>query len=645
MTKIRLHSIAIQNFKKTRSLVLNLESKNANITGANGSGKTTVYKAYYWCLTGKTLEPNEVIQTLDENNEVIHKIETSVLVTLLIDDSYEVRLERKLMEDWKALGQPNEELKGTKQQRFFNDVPLSVAEFTAKLNSICDIEKLLMLSDITKFMSLKMEERRKILMSVAGEVNEEELMAPYPAIMKAMSEKKSVDELKRQTLSTKKRSNEELQTIPSQIVAQDKLKSSEDFEALKKERQELDGKIADCDRQLQASPEELQSVKEHNEKVAAVEAKIRERKREVWKEQTEKLEATTKKIQEADKALNDALAKKNKDDAAQKERLESKVKLVEDFEKVKTEWNKVNDTEFDSYFKEKDVCPTCGHKFTEEEKETARAKAIANFNAEKSKRLSELQTLAEQMNARITVLTGSINEHIKVIGPDNEKVVKAKETALSALREEKDGFYKESNAPDTKVAELQKELEALKAQQPITEQKDVDTGAVNAQKLELSARRDTVIELLSGEQTNAKIEKAKQQLNERSKELSQIIADCDNTLYQIQEYRKAKVDAVEGKVNSFFTLARWKFFEKNVSNDDLSEVCYCHHDGVDYNSTNGADKINLGVDIVAGLSKAFEIEAPIFIDNAESIADIIKVDNQLITLTHVPYGTFTFNNF
>jgi hypothetical protein len=249
------------------------------------------------------------------------------------------------------------------------------------------------------------------------------------------------------------------------------------------------------------------------------------------------------------------------------------------------------------------------------------------------------------MNARITVLTGSINEHIKVIGPDNEKVVKAKETALSALREEKDGFYKESNAPDTKVAELQKELEALKAQQPITEQKDVDTGAVNAQKLELSARRDTVIELLSGEQTNAKIEKAKQQLNERSKELSQIIADCDNTLYQIQEYRKAKVDAVEGKVNSFFTLARWKFFEKNVSNDDLSEVCYCHHDGVDYNSTNGADKINLGVDIVAGLSKAFEIEAPIFIDNAESIADIIKVDNQLITLTHVPYGTFTFNNF
>ncbi len=643
MTKIRLQSICIQNFKKTRFLLLNLVGKNTNISGANGSGKTTVYKAYYWCLTGKTMEPNEVIQTLDENNEVVHKIETSVVVTLLVDDSYEVRLERKLTEDWKALGQPDEQLKGTKQSRFFNDIPLSMTEFNAKLNTICDFEKLLMLSDITKFMGLKMDERRKLLMSVAGEVDEAKLMAPYPALLKAVAEKKTVDELRIQTLSTKKRANEELKTIPSQIVAQDKLKSSADFDALRKEKKELDMKISDCDRQLQASPEELQSVKEHSAKLAAIESKISERKNEWWAEHTKETERLRREIMTASDAYSKAMDNHSKNSKAQSDRLQKKMELVNQFEEIREKWNKTNEEDFDKMFSEQNVCPTCGHQFTEDEKHQARAKAIANFNADKSKRLTKLQKEAEQLNERITFLTGSINEYIKVIGPSDENALRAKESALNDLRELQKSNDTKRIEFDSKIIALQHELEEVRAQQPQTEKKDVDV--ITVQKRELTARRDAVIELLSGEQTNARIDREKQKLNERSAELAQIVADCDKALYQIQEYRKAKVDAVEGKVNSFFSLARWKFFEKNVSNDDLQEVCICHHNGVDYNSTNGADKINLGVDIIACLGKAFGIEAPLFIDSAESVADLIKTDNQIIKLTHVPYAEFATNSF
>ena len=148
MTKIRLSKMEIRNFKKIHALDLAFKGESASITGANASGKTSIYKAYYWCLTGKTLEPNETIQTLDENNEIVHKVDTSVLVVFIIDDSYEVRLERKLIEEWRAAGMPNEQLKGTVQQRFFNDIPLSVAEFNAKLNSIYELDKLLLLSKI-----------------------------------------------------------------------------------------------------------------------------------------------------------------------------------------------------------------------------------------------------------------------------------------------------------------------------------------------------------------------------------------------------------------------------------------------------------------------------------------------------------------
>ncbi len=641
MTKIRLQSIALRNFKGTQYVLLNMEGKNTNISGANGSGKTTIYRAYYWCLTGKTMEPNECVQMLDANNNVIHKIETAVTVTLMIDDDYEVTLERKLVEDWKALGQPNEELKGTKQQRFFNDVPLSVAEFNAKLASICDLDKWLLLSDITKFMGLKMEERRKILMSVAGDVDEAALMAPFPSLVQATREKKSVDELKKQTLSTKKRSNEELTSIPEQIKAQDRLKSTEDFEALKKEKQDLDSKIQDLDAQMQGSTEELQEVKEYKAKVQAIEARLEQRKQDWPKELTQKDAELRQQIQKASAECASAMDAKSKNERAQAERVEKKGKLSLEFQTLREKWNAINKQEFCN--EEMEVCPNCGHRFTEEERLTKKNTAIEDFNKKKSESLKALQSQAEKMNEQILVLTGSINEYVKITKPSDENAVNTKQTAVNALRAKQDELMKSSVTGDAEYNKILKELNVARIEAPKPNIKD--NSEAEAQKRELATRRDEVIRLLAGEQQNERIEQEKALLDKRSEELAQIVASCDKTLYEIQEYRKAKVDAVEDKVNGFFTIARWKFFEKNVSNDDLQEVCICHHNGVDYNSTNGADKINLGVDITAGLSKAMGINAPLFVDCKESVANLIPVDNQIISLEHIKDAPFTFTNF
>lgn len=641
MTKIRLQSICLQNFKGTRYLLLNIEGKNANITGANGSGKTTVYHAYYWCLTGKTLEPNECVQTLDENNQVIHKIETSVTLTLIIDNSYEVKLERKLVEKWKALGQPNEELKGTEQQRFFNDVPLSAKEFDAKLSTIFDLDKWFLLSDINKFMNIKTDERRKILMSAAGEVDESKLMAEYPLLLKATAEKKTVEELKIQSLSTKKRSNEELKSIPNQIAAQDVLKSSEDFEALRKEKETLDTQIADLDNQLKGSTEELQSVKAYNDRIREIEQRLDKRKKE-WSNEYVHKEAELKikinaEYQSCVKLTETMTANMAKD----KERIAKKARLNEEFQAKRTEWIKVNDSVFN--IEELEICPLCGHHFTEEEKQIRKNTAVEDFNKEKAEKLKVLLSEAETLKQQITVLTGSINEYNKITKVSDENALHAKEMALSALKEQLSALMKSSVTEDKVYQEILQELNEARSNVPVVTPKD--NKGLEEQKRQYVQRRDEVIRLLAGEQQNKRIEEEKEKLNARSKVLAQIVADCNNALYQIQEYNKAKVDAVESKVNAFFKIARWKFFEKNVSNDDLQEVCICHHNGVDYNSTNGADKINLGVDIISGLSKAMGINGILFVDSKESCAHLIENELQIITLEHIKDAPFTFTNF
>lgn len=628
MKTIRLKSICLQNFKGTRYLLLNFANKNAEISGENGSGKSTVYKAYYWCLTGKTLEPNEVVQTLNVYNEVIHKVETHVTVTLTIDDSYDVVLERKLVEKWRALGRPDEELKGTEQQRFWNDVPLTQKEFDAKLAGICDIEKWLLLSDINKFMSIKVDERRKLLLSIAGDVDESTLLKPYPELLEAVASKKTLTELKIQTLSTKKRANEELKTIPAQITAQDILKVDENFSLLRSELKTLDTEISDIDKLMQGSTETLTSARAYRKKLDKAHYDLITFT-EKWREQHVKdCSKAFGFVESAIKTLQEATDYANKCEAENNERVKAKVKLQEEFADLRDKWNEANNSEFD--FNSADCCPYCGHRFTDEEKAAKKDTAIAEYNKHKAEQLKALQVKAEQVNAQILAITGVINEYSTIIKPKAQNAVIGLKNALKQAQTDYDAITSKNYEDEKQYIALKNALEKLREEKPENGNQQQEDNA--ARKNKLVARRDTVIRLLAGEQTNKRIEEEKERLQARSKELVQIVADCDKVLWEIQEYRKAMVDAVEGKVNSFFSIARWKFYEKNISNDDLQEVCICHHKGIDYNSTNGADRINLGIDIIAGLSKAYELQVPLFIDNAEAVNTILPTESQQITL-------------
>lgn len=634
MTKIKLIEIAISNFKGLRFLKLNMRGEDACIQGANGSGKTSIYKAYYWCLTGKTLEPNETVQVLDENNEVIHKIETSVYMVLSIDDSYEVTLERKLVEKWKAKDMPNETFDGTEQKQFFNDIPLNKTEFAAKLNGICDLEKWILLSNINTFMTLKMENRRKMLMEIAGEVDEQTLMAPYPAVLKAVNmEKKSVEELQKQCLSTKKRSNDELRTIPSQINAQDKLRVVEDFESIEEERNQLERDIADTDKLLEGSSEELEASKSRREKIQALNTKLDEDVRE-WKERHDKAyEEAVKAISEAQADLDNA-KKEKKDFIEEQVKKQEKIQELETtFEQKKKEWEATNKLTFSA--ENFTSCPTCGHIFTEEEKIEKQNTAIEKFNKDKSEKLQTLLNEATKINEQRCVLTGSYNEGKQIIMPSRENLVNEKQAALNEKKQELEAIKQQSIDTEPSIIAIKEEIKEAETAIP----QNTDNGdreSIRAKKKDLVARRDELTKKLGGIETNQRIEKEKERLNNRAEELAQIVADCDSALYQIMEYKKAKVNVIEEKINGLFKFARWKFFKKNIIDDNYTEICNCLHNGIDYNSINAASKINLNIDIVSSIGKAYGIEAPVFVDNSESVAKVLPIDNQLITLKHIP---------
>lgn len=152
--KIEIKSITLQNFKKERYKTLSF-AHNVLISGGNETGKTTIYDAYLWCLFGVTSRPDTIVQTLDCNNNIIHKLETSVVVVINYNDERDIKIERRLAERWKGKDTADEKFMGTTQSRLVDDVPYSVSQFKEKLNSLCNFEDWFMLSNISLFWTYK----------------------------------------------------------------------------------------------------------------------------------------------------------------------------------------------------------------------------------------------------------------------------------------------------------------------------------------------------------------------------------------------------------------------------------------------------------------------------------------------------------
>ena len=628
--KIELKTMTLQNFKKVRSKTIDF-SHNVIISGGNEVGKTTIYDAYLWCLFGVTSRPDTTVQTLDANNNVVRKLETSVTLVINYNDERDIKIERRLTERYKAENTVEEKFLGTTQARLVDDVPYSVTAFKEKLNSLCNYDDWFLLSNINLFWAYKVDERRKILMSLAGEINETEIMHNYPAVYNAvMVEKKDLSELLIQQKSTRKKANDELQSIPAKVQAQDALKTDEDFNAIEIEIKDVDAQIVSVDAALQGIVTNTPEQQKFEEKLS-LETSNYNKIREEWQKEH------FNKVNDAFKDVTDASDTLQKTRKSQKEHsdayVQNKTKVAEltvEFNKLMQQWKNVNEKEFN--FTQTDVCPVCGRPYTDAMKEQEYENAVNEFNTHKASQLSDIQNKAAERNEQLTVLKGLVNTYEQVTSVSDKQTLKTNKEAYDTLVKKRSEIQSETWESSNEKAKADASLQAFMKTKPV-----IATNTTQEEnklkKKELTKKRDGLIKRLSARDTNERIEKEKTKLDKRSRELAQIVADCNEIIRQIKEYKKAKITVVESKVNSLFSLIRWKFYEQNITNDDEKDVCTAVGlNGVDYNNTNDGTVINMGIDIINGISKAKDMYVPLFVDRKESVEHALPSTQQTIYL-------------
>ncbi len=120
-------------------------------------------------------------------------------------------------------------------------------------------------------------------------------------------------------------------------------------------------------------------------------------------------------------------------------------------------------------------------------------------------------------------------------------------------------------------------------------------------------------------------------LEEEEKTLAQQIADVEKTQFVIERFNKLKIDTLESKINEKFQFVKFRMFESLINGGE-TECCDALIDGVPFSDANTASNINAGLDIINTLCEFYQVTAPIFIDNRESIIDVIELNSQLINL-------------
>ena len=179
MKQVKLLSLHLENFKGIKKFTLDANGSNVRVFGDNAVGKTTLFDAFVWLLFDKDSQNKKdfSIKTLDNEGNVIHNLEHTVEGEFLIDSTV-IKLKKVYKEKWtKKRGQPIAEFTGHTTDHFVDDVPINKKEYTAKVAEIVDEEVFKLLTSPTHFNEhLDWKKRRAILLEIAGEVTDQEVI-------------------------------------------------------------------------------------------------------------------------------------------------------------------------------------------------------------------------------------------------------------------------------------------------------------------------------------------------------------------------------------------------------------------------------------------------------------------------------------
>jgi len=635
---MKILNLTLKNFKGIRNFELDTQGNNLNVFGDNATGKTTLADAFMWLLFDKDSSNRKdfQIKTLKPDGEPEHGLEHTVEAILELDDGQQIALKKVYQEKWtKKRGSATAEFTGHTTDHYIDGVPVQKKEYDARIAEIADENIFRLLTDPRYFNEvLHWTDRRKLLLEVCGDVTDAEVIASNPDLSK-LSEilgNRTLEQQRKVIQARRAEINKELEKIPvridevkrglPEIIADAKILQSEisAFRAREQElleqlaRTESGGAIAEKTKLLRKLEAELINLK--NQHYAKYETEIRTKQ---------------KALNDTQEEYHGLLASLSGMEKSLELRHEELASLGNRMTTLRAKWHDINEQQFE--FEQSDTCPTCGQALPQEQLEAAREKALAEFNRQKAEKLETISAEGKQFKARADDIKAEINGlREKMI--EARKRLQSIEASAETLKNEVEKLQSKqrdyNNSPEC-VAKL-KEIEAVEVD--IEQLKAGSHQAISVLKAELNNTREEIGEreqALSQIHTRDQGIKRIEELKAEERKLAAEYEDLERQLYLTEEFIRTKVRLLEDKINSKFRMARFKLFNVLV-NGGIEECCETVYNGVPYSNLNNGARLNIGLDIINTLAEHYGFAPPVWLDNAESVTDILQTKGQQIRL-------------
>lgn len=673
MKEINLKSLHIQNFKGCKDRMIELGDKT-RISGSNATGKTTVFDAFTWLLFGKDSlgSASFDIRPLDSDGKMIDNIEISVEAVITVDgEEYSLRKVQKQI--WRTKrGENTVKFNGNVNEFEINGYPKSEKEFKTFISGIIDEKVFNIVTNPNAFNDLPWKEQREILMKFASSFTDVEFAEKFgEEFAKLIPELKiaNTDAILKKYKKNKNELDEKHDKIPTRIdevskqlvtvnVAELEIQKLAKEIALKKIEDELSGGNG----KLEEINQKRQCVIELKFDLSRIQNKANEELKSQRKDAMIAVDNCEQKCRDIKKAISETEYIKQDAEREMQKYGKEKYLMAENWK----EWKAKTFPEFvplDPFaepepLKETDLrCPTCGQELPEEVKqqriadhekrcEKARADYDARCEAHKSKyekEKSEFASLRDKTLIEITEKGQAAADNVRKF----KKVSDDKQIELDSMNEKlklaNEELAKEESAlkqipvvadvsGNSEYIAIQKKIESLEIEITAMSQDTSGRAELEAKKAVI---RDEIAEIEAEIKSadNSKVEARIAELEEEKKAVGQRIAEQEQMIDLTENFIRAKMKMISKAINEKFKVVSFILFNNQI-NGGLKETCECMVNGVPFSSLNSGHKIIAGLDIIRSLSELYEINCPVFVDNAESINEfnIPDMDCQMILL-------------
>ena len=663
--RITIKEMIVRNFKGISNFELVAKGNNLDVRGDNGTGKTSLYDAFLWCLFGKNSQDQSDTKfdwkPLDQDGNERHRLETFVNVEFDIDGVAKV-FSRTITEKWtKKRGSIVDTFDGHTTAYHIDGLKVTQKDYKAEIEALGGESLFQMLTKVNYFAEvMKSDDRRKILLEMAGDVSKSDVIASNKELAKLpdILYGKSVEERTALVKQAMKQVNKDIKELPGRI--DEAQRSLPDLEEL--DKQELATRKLALQADLARAQEELSIAKSPAAmsdlvaKRAELKTKFANEERAYIQTETDKYADEVGELQKHyDKCMDEIqelgvdifnLKEKLKHINAKKDSRKHTIKILEGRnDELRDMFNQDKLEVFPDFDEHKLSCPVCGRQYDESKLAEIKAnydKELSDYNKAKAERMAEYKARGKGNKAKIiecqdeiaelekeeAAFTHALESHNALLDYKTGE----KREILAEMECQKNRFVYFHNTE--RGLELRNQYDKLERQIEALERGE------QANVIELQAKIDSILEeindvndLLYRFELHAKQQERVDELIAKEQSLGLKFGELEQQLMVLEEYVRTKVSLLTETINSQFRIVKFKLFDTAI-NGGLIECCEPTVGGANYSTgLNNAARINAGLDIINALMSHYDLHLPLFVDNAESVNELIEVDTQVITLS------------